>query len=224
MPAFRVVWNLPKRSTTTAARSGTMRMPQLTGRGIAARSRREALYARAEATLEGGMGKWSALARGVAEEGARMVWTTAGRAPASGGRRRRSGGHVGISRISLDASLANKTNPPRRKRAGEKGARGRGESTGARQQTAGARRRAHDWRTAGEGSRLPSRGAIIAAGGDDAVQMRATTTRSPPAKSRTSCEFRRTRGHGISVGKFCGDKTHTNYPFLDVLFLGNPRW
>ena len=125
MPAFRVVWNLPKRSTTTAARSGTMRMPQLTGRGIAARSRREALYARAEATLEGGMGKWSALARGVAEEGARMVWATAGRAPASGGRRRRSGGHVGISRISLDASLANKKQTPRDESA--RGRKGRGD-------------------------------------------------------------------------------------------------
>ena len=74
MPAFRVVWNLPKRSTTTAARSGTMRI-LIDGAGhseirrsVARRRRRRWRNGKVERTREG------------SRKSARMVWTTGTRA------------------------------------------------------------------------------------------------------------------------------------------------
>ena len=87
IPACSVVWNLPKRSTTTAARSGTTLMPRFAGRGATARSRRDALYAREPEGTESPPKRPSPPNATVADEGSAAV---SGRAPPRRAARARS--------------------------------------------------------------------------------------------------------------------------------------
>ena len=128
-----------------------------------------------------------------------MVWGTAGRAPASGGRERRSGGHVGISRISVAARLANKS--PRDERAREGKRRGDAEDAPAR----ASRRRAVDAARMTSGFR--QRVLAFPRAGDYHPEMRAVAL--PPRLLRSSVGRTSFR---VSIIQHAGAAGHLSVP------------